>query len=88
MLAKRSAVKIRSAAAPRPSCPDEPREWPEWIARLRQRMVEEAPGKREWAEKAGNFILELRDLQNSARNGAGWFSLWLVARFSGEQIAL
>jgi hypothetical protein len=27
------------------------------------------------------------DLQNSARNGAGGFSLGLAARFSGEQIA-
>src|ERR1035438_10088105 len=36
MLAKRNAVKTRPAAAPRWSGPDEPREWPEWIARLQQ----------------------------------------------------
>ena len=70
MPAKRSAVETRPAAAPRPSGPDGPREWPEWIARLRQRIAGEGPGKREWAEKAGNFILELMDLSEAALTDA------------------
>src|ERR1039457_2781156 len=70
MLAKRSAVKTRPAVAPRSAGPDEPREWPEWIARLRQRIVEEVPGKRDWAEKAGTFILELMDLSEAALSDA------------------
>ena len=79
MSAKRSAVKTRPAAAPRPSGPDEPREWPEWIARLQQRIVEEAPGKREWAEKAGKLILELMDLSEAAlTDAAGASDNWHV----------
>src|ERR1035441_7611657 len=79
MPAKRSAVKTRPAAAPRSSGPDEPREWPEWIARLRQRIVEEEPGKREWAEKAGKLILELLDLSETAlADAAGAPDNWHV----------
>jgi hypothetical protein len=39
-----------------------PCEWPEWIDRLRRRVQEEGPAKREWAEKAGTFILQLMEL--------------------------
>jgi hypothetical protein len=41
-----------------------PLEWPEWIDRLRHRVLEETPARREWAEKAGNFILQLMDLSD------------------------
>jgi len=40
----------------------QPPEWPEWIDRLRRRVREESPAKREWAEKAGAFILQLMEL--------------------------
>ena len=64
------AEKQRTAgtrpAPPRRSAQDAPREWPEWILRLCQRLQEEPPGKREWAEKAGTFILQLMDLSEAS----------------------
>jgi len=85
MPAKRTAAKTRPAAAPRPSATDEPREAPEWIARLRQRVQEEAPTKREWAEKAVNLILELMDLSETALSKAAeapdnWHAMFRAMR--------
>ncbi|MGD0500498.1 MAG: hypothetical protein ABSC23_18910 [Bryobacteraceae bacterium] len=54
------------SAAPRKSNVDEPQEWPEWLLRLRQRIREEGPLKREWAEKAGNLVLELMELSDES----------------------
>jgi hypothetical protein len=65
MPAKRSTSKVRTAA-PLKSTPDGPEEWPEWLLRLRQRVGEEGPTKREWAEKAGNLILQLMDLSEES----------------------
>jgi hypothetical protein len=62
MAAKRRTARVRPTPEPRPPVTDEPQEWPEWIARLRDRILEEVPGKREFAEKAGKFILELMNL--------------------------
>ena len=61
----KSTSKVRTAA-PRKSSTDEPREWPEWLLRLRERVREEVPLKREWAEKAGNLILQLMDLSEES----------------------
>ena len=85
MPAKRTAAKTRPAAAPPPSAPDEPRETPEWIARLRRRVQEEAPSKREWAEKAVNLILELMDLSETALSDAAgasdnWHAMFRAMR--------
>jgi len=65
MGAKRSTAKVRTAT-PQKSNTDEPQEWPEWLLRLRQRIREESPLKREWAEKAGNLILQLMDLSEES----------------------
>jgi hypothetical protein len=65
MPAKRSISKVRTATL-RKSSTDEPREWPEWLLRLRERVQEEVPLKREWAEKAGNLILQLMDLSEES----------------------
>jgi hypothetical protein len=62
--AKRRAVVQRSPE------PQHPREWPEWMDRLRRRVQEETPAKREWAEKAGNFIIQLMDLSEEVLVGA------------------
>jgi hypothetical protein len=62
MAAKHRTVGTPSITQPRPLATDEPRELPDWIARLRDRVSGEGPGKREFAEKAGEFILELMDL--------------------------
>jgi hypothetical protein len=85
MPAKRTAAKPRLAAALRPSATDEPRETPEWIVRLRQRVQEEAPTKREWAEKAVNLILELMDLSETALSDAAeasdnWHAMFRAMR--------
>ena len=56
----------RRAVAHRGPEPQQPVEWPEWMDRLRRRILEETPGKREWAEKAGNFILQLMELSEEA----------------------
>jgi len=85
MPAKRTAAKTRPAAALRPSATDEPPETPEWIARLRQRVQEEAPTKREWAEKAVNLILELMDLSetalsNAAKASDNWHAMFRAMR--------
>ncbi len=45
---------------------DEPQEWPEWLLRLLQRIQQEGPAKRDWAEKAGNLILQLMDLSEAS----------------------
>jgi len=85
MPAKKTAAKPHFAAAPRPSTADEPRETPEWIARLRQRIQEETPTKREWAEKVGNLILELMDLSETALSDAAeapdnWHAMFRAMR--------
>jgi hypothetical protein len=85
MPAKKPVAKTRRAAAPRPSDTDEPREIPEWIARLRQRVQEEAPTKREWAEKAVNLVLELMDLSETALSDAAeasdnWHAMFRAMR--------
>lgn len=85
MPAKRTAAKTRPAAAPRPSAADDPQETPEWITRLRQRIQEEAPTKREWAEKAVNLILELMDLSETALSNAAeasdnWHAMFRAMR--------
>ena len=85
MPAKRTAAKTRPAAAPRPSAADDPQETPEWIIRLRQRIQEEAPTKREWAEKAVNLILELMDLSETALSNAAeasdnWHAMFRAMR--------
>ena len=85
MPAKRTAAKTCPAAAPRPPAADDPRETPEWITRLRQRIQEEAPTKREWAEKAVNLILELMDLSETALSDAAeasdnWHAMFRAMR--------
>jgi hypothetical protein len=85
MPAKRTAAKTRPAAAPRPSAADDPQETPEWITRLRQRIQEEPPTKREWAEKAVNLILELMDLSETALSNAAeasdnWHAMFRAMR--------
>lgn len=65
MPAKRSTSKLRTATPRKPNT-DEPQEWPEWLLRLRQRVREEGPLKREWAEKAGNLILQLMNLSEES----------------------
>ncbi len=65
MPAKRNPAR-RGAVAQRSPESEYPREWPEWIDRLRRRVQEETPAKREWAEKAGNFILQLMELSDEA----------------------
>ena len=84
MPAKRTAAKTRPAA-PQASATEEPRETPEWIVRLRQRVQEEAPTKREWAEKAVNLILELMDLSETALSDAAeasdnWHAMFRAMR--------
>jgi len=61
----------RNTAKPRPVAQlglesQHPQEWPEWIDQLRRRVAEETPVKREWAEKAGAFILQLMELSDEA----------------------
>jgi hypothetical protein len=85
MPAKRSLAKTRPVADPRPSAIDEPRETPEWIARLRQRVQQEVPTKREWAEKAVNLILDLMDLSETALSDAAgasdnWHAMFRAMR--------
>src|SRR5438128_2229913 len=48
-----------------------PREWPEWIDRLRRRVESGSPAKRAWAEKAGSLVLELMDLPEESLTEAG-----------------
>jgi len=84
MPAKRTAAKTRPAA-PQASATEEPRETPEWIARLRLRIQEDAPTKREWAEKAVNLILELMDLSETALSKAAeapdnWHAMFRAMR--------
>jgi hypothetical protein len=66
MPARRSPSSQVRTATPRTSRPDEPQEWPEWLLRLRQRVWEEGQVKREWAEKAGNLVLQLMDLSEES----------------------
>jgi len=85
MPANKKAARTRSTAAPRPSAMDEPRDTPEWIGRLRQRIQAEVPAKREWAEKAVNLILELMDLSESALSDAAkapdnWHAMFRAMR--------
>jgi hypothetical protein len=65
MPAKRNPMR-GGAIVQRSADPRLPREWPEWIDRLRRRVLEESPAKREWAEKAGAFILQLMELSEEA----------------------
>ena len=85
MPAKRTAAKTRPAAAPGRSAADVPRETPEWITRLRERIQEEAPTKREWAEKAVNLVLQLMDLSETALSNAAeasdnWHAMFRAMR--------
>lgn len=85
MPVKRTAAKARPVAAPRRSGTGGPGETPEWIARLEQRIQEEAPTKREWAEKAVNLILELMDLSETALSDAAeasdnWHAMFRAMR--------
>ena len=85
MSAKRKAATTPLVATSRPSVTDEPRETPEWIARLWQRIQQEAPTKREWAQKAVNLILELMDLSESALSNAAeapdnWHAMFRAMR--------
>jgi hypothetical protein len=84
MSARRAATKTRAAAA-QSSDTDGPRVTPEWLARLRQRIQEETPAKREWAEKAVNFVLELMDLSETALSDAAeapdnWHAMFRAMR--------
>jgi hypothetical protein len=65
MPAKRNPAMRRAVARRSPET-HSPREWPEWIDRLRHRVQEQSPAKREWAEKAGSFIMQLMDLSEDA----------------------
>lgn len=65
MPARRSSSKARAVAS-RETCSDRPQEWPEWLFRLYRRVCEESPRKREWAERAGNLILQLMDLSEES----------------------
>src|ERR1700690_2879012 len=65
MPARRSTASSLSATR-RNREAQQPPEWPEWIDRLRRRVREESPAKREWAEKAGAFILQLMELSEEA----------------------
>lgn len=85
MPAKRRAVKTPPSAASQSPATDELRETPEWIARLRQRIQEEPPTKREWAQKAVNLILQLMDLSESALSDAAeapdnWHAMFRAMR--------
>jgi hypothetical protein len=84
MPVKRTAAKSHRAPAS-PSPPDDPRKTPEWIARLRQRIRQEPPAKREWEEKAVNLILELMDLSETALSDAAgasdnWHAMFRAMR--------
>jgi hypothetical protein len=77
---KRKAPKI-----PRMPEPPAAGETPDWIARLWQRVQEEAPTKRDWAEKAVNLILELMDLSEAALSNAAeapdnWHAMFRAMR--------
>jgi len=61
MAATRTRARRRAIATPVQE-PQLPTEWPEWIDRLRHRVLEGTPAEREWAERAGNFILQLMEL--------------------------
>lgn len=65
MPAKRNPAKPRALVQRAPES-QHPLEWPEWIDRLRRRVLDETPAKREWAEKAGNLILQLMELSDEA----------------------
>ena len=85
MPAKRKISKARPVIAPLLPSAEELRETPEWIARLRSRVQEEAPTKREWAERAVNLILELMDLSEAALSKAAdapdnWHAMFLAMR--------
>jgi hypothetical protein len=91
MAVKRLARKRRAASVP--TIPvDQPVDTPEWIARLRDRIHTE-PTKRQWAERAVNFILELMDLSEDALADAAeasdnWHAMFRAMRNEGalEQV--
>ena len=65
MPGKRSVTKSPTNSV-RKRYADPPQQWPEWLLRLHERVREERPLKREWAEKAGNLILQLMDLSEES----------------------
>jgi hypothetical protein len=80
MSAKKKTPKTRLVPGPSSEV-----ETPEWISRLWQRVQEEAPTKREWAEKAVNLILELMDLSETALSSAAeapdnWHAMFRAMR--------
>lgn len=85
MAAKRTPARARPISKPRPPVTDEPREFPDWIAGLRDRVLGEGPGKREFAEKAVKFILELMDLSEASLTDAAeapdnWHAMFRAMR--------
>jgi hypothetical protein len=85
MAAKRRIAGARPIGKPRPPVQDEPQESPEWIAKLRDRVVGEGARKREFAEKAGKFILELMDLSEASLTDAAeapdnWHAMFRAMR--------
>ena len=84
MPAKRVAAKVRAAAA-HSFTTDSPQSTPEWLDRLRRRVQQETPAKREWAEKAAEFVLELMDLSETALSDAAeapdnWHAMFRAMR--------
>src|SRR3989442_52776 len=65
MPSKRNPKQARAVGQGSPDA-RQPREWPEWIDRLRRRVQSESPAKQAWAEKAGNVVLELMDLSEKS----------------------
>jgi hypothetical protein len=65
MGARQTISKAPAAALRKPNA-GEPQEWPEWLLRLHQRVQDEGSLKRGWAEKAGNFVLQLMDLSEES----------------------
>jgi hypothetical protein len=85
MAAKRRTAGAGPTTKRRPPVMVEPQEWPEWIAKLRDRVLEEGPGKREFAEKAGEFIMELMDLSEASLTDAAeapdnWHAMFRAMR--------
>jgi hypothetical protein len=50
--------------------PEQARESPEWIDRLRRRVQSESPAKQAWAQKATNVLMELMDLSDQSLSEA------------------
>jgi hypothetical protein len=83
MAAKRRVARDRRSVSAR-RVADEPIDTPEWIARLRERVHTE-PAKREWAEKAVKFVIELMDLSeealaDAAKESDNWHAMFRAMR--------